>query len=673
MLGVSMHTKHFFAGLMLLLSLATAAQSAQAEPPTNTLMHDEIEHIVIVMLENRSFDNVLAWLYDQNNPPNKFIPDETVHEYLGLTEETLDMYTNELKNSSGKIVFSSPPIKGVPSVAGRPFFDSPRFDPHEGFPDVTKQIFGYDGSNEPNMSGFLQNYATLWSERLWEKYATDIRSVMETYTKEELPTMYALGQKYAVSDLWFSSVPTQTNPNRAFTFCGTSDGETVNGVLGTDHFQSHTLWNRLWEQSPQTTWKIFWQSDMLPGAIHGPYSGTNIFAKMGDIPHLNDHFQTIDLFHALARNGNLPNVCFIEPQWTLCTNLYPTTFLEKKPQYHHFAIEAGQSNNEDFLVGFHGNDMHPPGDIRSGEDFVANIYTSLTANADAWNKTLLIITFDEHGGLFDHVPPPTAVPPDSYNQHGFNFDRYGVRVPTLFISPRIEQGTVIRSDDPAAPFDHTSLIASVLKWKDVDKEKWDLGKRVQGAPTIENVVTLQNPRQDAVLKPDQLILPQSDDSDVVQMNTGFYLKDKAENYVIYSKNALDQYAVIGQAERKMALEFVGGSGKITHGSFVLIKANDPSLSTQNILENTQLGGSCRYRENTHTTGQWWTVKSVDNPYVGAEIRYGDRIYLESQVYMNPLQFVAARMTHKEGLTNFFLIAEEITSQNSQDNYWIIEK
>src|SRR5205807_10570483 len=107
--------------------------------------------------------------------------------------------------------------------------------------------------------------------------------------------------------------------------------------------------------------------------------------------------------HALARKGELPHFSMIEPQWTLAINI------DEKVKWYdlHHAVQA-------MLWGIQGNDLHPPGDVRTGENLLANIYTSLSANQEAWNKTLLIITFDEHGGLFDHVPPPSAIPPDNH-------------------------------------------------------------------------------------------------------------------------------------------------------------------------------------------------------------------------------------------------------------------
>jgi phospholipase C len=113
-----------------------------------------------------------------------------------------------------------------------------------------------------------------------------------------------------------------------------------------------------------------------------------------------------------------------------------------------------------------------------------------------WNNTLLVITFDEHGGCYDHVEPPPATPPDDASnpgEEGFCFDRYGVRVPTLLISPYIEAGTVFRSPNEM-PYDHTSILATLRDWLQIPGEKMLASERVKKAPTFGNVLTRSTPR-----------------------------------------------------------------------------------------------------------------------------------------------------------------------------------
>ncbi len=158
---------------------------------------------------------------------------------------------------------------------------------------------------------------------------------------------------------------------------------------------------------------------------------------------------------------------------------------------------------------------HPPGGTTPGELFLKNIYQALTGNEDLWRQTLLVITFDEHGGTYDHSPPPWgAIPPWEGGkpapdiEHDFEFDRFGVRVPTLFVSPWVEPGTVLRADDGQPPFDHTSVIATVLDWQDIRRSDWTtmgganyLGARAKNAPTFQGVLNAEAPRDDNLFAP----------------------------------------------------------------------------------------------------------------------------------------------------------------------------
>lgn len=621
-----------------------------------TLMSQDIRHVVVLMLENRSFDNLFAWLYE-HDAPLQFIPENTDPHFMGLSEDNLYLYTNSVRNLWGKIVFTCPPLKGTPSLAGLKGLNSPQYDPNEPFPNVTKQIFGFSNGNTPTMLGFLQDYATLWDEWEWLENKKFICGVMETYTQQQLPVLYGLAKHYAISDLWFSSVPTQTNPNRAFAFCGTSDGQTVNGPLGNSTFNSDTIWNRLTDLSPETTWSIFWQADRLQGIFEGPLSGPETFPSLKRIPGIDQHFLRIDKFHELARNGQLPAVSFLEPQWTISQNLDTE--------------DNVLSNIKDLLFGLEGNDLHPPGDVRTGENFVANIYTSLIADPEAWNHTLFVITFDEHGGLFDHVPPPAAISPDKQFQEGFKFDRYGVRVPTLFISPKVARKVVIRSDQPEMPFDHTSLIATILNWSHIDRKQWKLGLRTDKAPIFDAVVALTEPRQDSVLVPEGIVLAQVVPENVIQMGEALCLKDSNGNYVYNTKE--DKIPYVGHGKKKAVLRFVPGSGQVTHGSFVLIQSEDPNLCDANILQANWLDYDCIFSKNCHDSSQWWTIKSVDHPYVGSEIHYGEKVYLENHIYVNVTQYVPGRLAKKQGVFGKYLSTESILDDGCDKNYWILER
>ena len=109
------------------------------------------------------------------------------------------------------------------------------------------------------------------------------------------------------------------------------------------------------------------------------------------------------------------------------------------------------------------DDYHPPTDIRTGEQFLAAVYDAVR-NSPQWESTALLVLFDEHGGCYDHVPPPAApVPDDSPGEQGFGFDRFGVRVPAIVVSPFTERGTVISDTF------HTTSVLRTLR------DRFDLG------------------------------------------------------------------------------------------------------------------------------------------------------------------------------------------------------
>lgn len=488
------------------------------------------------MLENRSLDNVLGWLYsDQQNQPAINIPPPAEGKkptYDGLED---GKYFQPL-TYSGKVA-QYPIIKGTCGNG----FAVPSLDPWEEYEHVTNQLFGDQldykqptpvRGTPPTMKGFLQDFTTSYlaiagfsdeirkalvdhggklGEEVWQalqELPPDLKNlslqtwyqslqILQTFTPEQLPVLNGLARAFAVSDRWFSSVPTQTNPNRAFFHCGTSLGREKNNNLHADeHFPTDTLWNILDHYSKDSahececSWRIFYQEDFPPdkGKCYTGYTFPNIY----NIPNAEEHFLNFSKFKALAENGELPDFSFLEPRWGWGVNKdYPGDW--KLPYQQ-------------------GNDYHPPTSVRAGELFVKGIYDSLKKNTEAWEQTLFIITFDEHGGTWDHVAPPWhATPPDSnVGEHGFKFDRFGVRVPTLLISPYIEPQTVFGSET-SVPYDHTSIIATILKWKGIDpkapkpnsdsNDPW-LGQRVVNAPTIEGVLTRTTPRSDKPLVDD---------------------------------------------------------------------------------------------------------------------------------------------------------------------------
>jgi phospholipase C len=170
--------------------------------------------------------------------------------------------------------------------------------------------------------------------------------------------------------------------------------------------------------------------------------------------------------------GDLPAFSYLEPDYTI--------------------TEIGD-------LGYAGNDYHPPADIRGGEQLLKDLYEKIT-QSKLWSEILFIISFDEHGGTFDHIPPPsTGVvdPSDQYEpkcrEQGFMFNRLGVRVPTIFVSPWVQKNTVLRSSVPGVSFDHTSFLSTLLDWFGLSNlkslAKPVLGRRTAAAPSFAPVIS----------------------------------------------------------------------------------------------------------------------------------------------------------------------------------------
>jgi phospholipase C len=472
------------------------------------VLKDRIKHIVVLMLENRSLDHVLGCLYDEvKNPPPHTIPKAAAAFYDGvlkngaIKKECANTYTYYKGTKSKTVPLTLIPCSEIEQGA-------PAYDPPEPYLDVNQQLYGSEAGpaqgQTAGMSGFVQNFYDKKCYTTSEE--ATVESIMKCYGPDQLPVLYSLARHYAVSDRWFSSVPTQTNSNRAFLLCGTSLGRTDNmgfedTLKGKDSFATPTIFNVLDANEPPVSWAVFYKDQYpisealakqhpdvcaLARQLGLPCPSPSCYTQLTfpKIPNRAGSFLRIETdFKNLVKTGDLPEFSFLEPgSW------------------------GGEIEYKGYeLKRVAGDDYHPPGPLVHGERFLADIYQTLTSNPDVWNTTLLVVTFDEHGGTYDHVPPPWgAADPDGRRDkeygHDFAFDRFGVRVPALLISPWIEKGTVFRSET-GVPYDHTSIIATVLKWKDIDpgtKVKPLLGKRVVAAPLFDNVLTLDAARTDTL-------------------------------------------------------------------------------------------------------------------------------------------------------------------------------
>lgn len=405
-----------------------------------------ITNVVWLMLENRSLDHVLGQLYTESNPPVAFWPAPGVPgNYDGLGDSP--SFSNTLNDGTSQTAYAL-------SSTAQPTAPDP--DPPEQFEYVTQQI------NSPTagaMGGFLQSYRSnagiLNTGVLTD---ADAFQIMGFYTSAALPVLSGLAAGYAVSDAWFCSVPSQTYANRAFSVAGTSSGAVDNDDPGTPPgYQMRTLFNVLLDAG-NTDWAIYTQDAYWTDSCFLTYQ----FEAM-DTAAVQAQVLQINQFFSAAMKNDLRAFSYIEPAW--------------------YGGEIGKKWN--------GNDYHPTANLLPGEQMLNLIYQAL-AQTHNWNTTLLIVTFDEHGGNMDHVTPPSCTPPDGQSYAGspgpsFDFSSLGVRVPALLISPQIPAGTVFRSPTAVA-FDHTSVIRTILGWQGIDVSAGVMGARAAAAPDFSGIL-----------------------------------------------------------------------------------------------------------------------------------------------------------------------------------------
>ncbi|MET1028124.1 MAG: alkaline phosphatase family protein [Dongiaceae bacterium] len=400
-----------------------------------------IEHVVVLMLENRSFDCMLGKLYPASAG------------FAGLTGKETNLYTR----SDGTVPVAVWASKAIDKVAAT----VPDPDPGELFADMNEQLFGVNQQRSlapPGMSGFVANFMSQPAG----KNAHDPLAVMHYFETDQLPALSTLAKAFGVCDQWYASAPCQTWPNRFFVHTGTSLGYVDNNTFPIP-FSAPSIFARL--SDADRSWRVYFHD--LPQSI-----------MLGDVWYRAPlHYRFFDQFLADAHGGELPNYSFIEPRY--------------------FA---------DLGLGV-PNDQHPPHDVLTGEKLIADVYNAVRASPN-WKKTLLVITYDEHGGCFDHMPPPRAVSPDGQSHANFTFDTYGVRVPAVVISPYMPAGSIIRSAPdglaPAAPpypFDHTSIIATLRTLFNLGGK---LTERDAVAPDLLGPLSLATPTNDG---PAQIAVP----------------------------------------------------------------------------------------------------------------------------------------------------------------------
>jgi phospholipase C len=400
----------------------TAGDRAPLDPVALANL-DKINHIVVLMQENRSFDHLLGYL-------------SLPLEAGGAGRADVDGLTGEESNTTLGV-----PVQVNP-LADR-FFP---FDPAHNFEEVMAQIA--DGE----MSGFLQSFV----ERFPGLPLTgpERKTALSFYTGDQLPTFQFLIQNYLVCDRWFSALPGPTQPNR---FCELS-GFTpeLNNYLVVDPEIGYVGIPTIFEHLTAEDW-VYYEKDIA-------------FLRFYDRYRLDDRnvipfADRQEGFVAKAAAGQLPKVTIIDPN-----------FVDLPPLRT-------------------ADDDHPPADIQMGQESIACIYNALV-DSPHWEETLFVITYDEHGGFFDHVPPPgtsaseetpvSAVPPVHPDGPPF----FGVRVPTFVISPWVDSGALSH-----VTFDHIAIAKTILL-KLLGPDLPQMSARLARAGHLGTVLTRTTPRTD---------------------------------------------------------------------------------------------------------------------------------------------------------------------------------
>jgi phospholipase C len=333
--------------------LTGTAQADDREHGARPQRLANLQHIVVLMQENRSFDSYFGVLHDQGQPRTAEVPE------TGNPNPT---------NPNG------PPI--TPFHQPQTCISS---DVAHGWTATHAEI------NGGKMNGFTtQNVAPADPTG---------RRAMGYYDQSDLPFYYGLARTFGIGDRYFASVPGPTYPNRFYEMAGTSFGHISNDFPPAGGWPQPTIFGRL--QAAGISWKVYFAQ-----------VSTALFFADGQSHQ--DHIVPISQYFADAKAGTLPQVAFVEP-----------TYIGK------VAVES---------------DEHPPANIQVGQQFTAGVVNALMASPN-WSSSAFLLTYDEHGGFYDHVAPPRAPKPDNIppilkpGDVNVPFDQYGVRVPFLVASP----------------------------------------------------------------------------------------------------------------------------------------------------------------------------------------------------------------------------------------------
>ena len=412
-----------------------------------------LDHVVLVIFENRSLDNLLGHLYGPADG-------KSFDGVLGkqLSNPVPEWAEHQPPDGSGEVgVFIGTDMDAPCPDSGEEYYHTNTqlfgtLDEHNRFAGADTMAEPWNApapGTTPTMDGFVADYISFFT---WEKGRQptydEYAQIMQCYTPEQVPVLNGLAREFGVFDHWFCEVPSQTFMNRSFWTAGTCTPLPTGGTANTPvtHWikdnTAETLFDRL--EAHGRTWKVYVLDGQIPltGVIHWP--------RLRD--KFATHFVPFSEFEADAAAGTLPDFALIEPNLLLGHGDY------------HPAAGAALAQGLELQVD-------PPSSILSGEAFLERLFTAYRnmrspAGANVWNTTLFI-GWDEPGGTYDHVPPGPVPAPDPAappGQFDFRFDRSGYRVPAIVVSPWVDPGSVYNDEHR-----HTSMLATL-------RERWGLGE-----------------------------------------------------------------------------------------------------------------------------------------------------------------------------------------------------
>lgn len=447
-----------------------------------TSSNSKVEHVFVVMLENRSFDNMLG---------RAGIP--------GLP--SIESYSNSYGSKTYSVGKTKAPCT-MTTDPGHEMIDVLQQltnAPSNGKPSSKLPVYypTLDPKNFPNGTGFVTNYVNNYDEDNPNPPAEGNRGdIMKCFSAEQAPVLSELAKQYAVCTNWFSSLPGPTWPNRLFVHFGSSLGLDVSPTKS-----QIADWYSLGINTPSINPSIF---DKLGSDNYKLYSDFDPRRTLNHWPYINPYYlysQFSDNPSNGGTTGATPQVNSINGIAFTDVSSLKTNFEDDLEATNYPAYTFIEPHYGDIYDGTYagGSSQHPMDDIAGGEALIKFVYETLVASS-IWEKSLLIITYDEHGGFYDSVKPQKAVIPTSaakanpykYNELGFKFEHYGVRVPAVIVSPYIKKGTV---DDTL--YDHTSVLSTLKKLFN-SVTGLPLTERDRWANHLLQLLTLNVPRKGAV-------------------------------------------------------------------------------------------------------------------------------------------------------------------------------